>query len=334
VFAFGPEAQANAGGGAAGATGALVGAGASDFFDEQSVDAALWVVPGDSSETGINHEPDAVNRQRSFGDVGGDDDFGLRITGDGGVLVVRWQIAVEREDDEPAAVSVANGLDGATDFIGAGHENQGVAFEAPVEFFGGDVPDWHVSGGTRKIFDVHREGAALRFEDDARRKIFFDAGDVERGGHDDDEQIGSGSFLDLQGASESDVAVEVAFVKFVKENGGDAGEFGVVEHLPEDDAFGDVPDSGLRRGDIVEPDLVTDFLADFAAARLCDPTGEHSRREATRLEDDDFAGAELVAVEEKLGNLSGLTGAGGRGEDEPFALAGGGEKAGANFVNG
>ena len=241
---------------------------------------------------------------------------------------------MEREDDESAAVSVANGLDGATDFIGAGHENQSVAFEAPVEFFGGDVPDWHISGGTRKIFDVHWKGAALRFEDDARGKIFFDAGDIKRGGHDDDEQIGSGSFLDLQGASESDVAVEMAFVKFVKENGADAGEVGVVEHLPEDDAFGDVPDSGLRRGDIVEPDLVTDFLADFAAARTGNPTGKHSRRETTRLEDDNLTGAELIAVEEKLGNLSGLTGTGGRGEDEPFALAGSGEKASADFVNG
>src|SRR5205814_893352 len=98
VFAFGPETAADAGGGATGTAGALIGAGAADFFDEKRVDAAMGVVPGDASETGVDDEADAVDGERGFGDVGGDDDFGFVVPGDGGVLVVGRKVAVKRED--------------------------------------------------------------------------------------------------------------------------------------------------------------------------------------------------------------------------------------------
>ncbi len=75
-----------------------------------------------------------------------------------------------------------------------------------------------------------------------------------------ESQVGPRRFLDLQRAGEGDVAVEVAFVEFVEEDGGDAGQRGVAEHLAQEDALGDVLDAGAGAGDVVEADAVADLL--------------------------------------------------------------------------
>ncbi len=142
VFFFGPEAEADSGGGASGASGALIGGGLADFFDEEGVDAAVGIEAGDAGEAGIDDEADAVDGEGGFGDVGGDDDFAAVGAVDGGVLGGGREFAVEREDG--AVASVGGGLeggDGAGDFVGAGHENEDVAFgvggEEAVGFLGG-----------------------------------------------------------------------------------------------------------------------------------------------------------------------------------------------------
>src|SRR6516164_5202410 len=71
----GPKAQALAGSGAPSAAGALIGGGSADFFDQQSVDAAIRIVTGNSRETAVDHETHAIDGERSFGDIGGDHDL-------------------------------------------------------------------------------------------------------------------------------------------------------------------------------------------------------------------------------------------------------------------
>ena len=170
----------------------------------------------------------------------------MGIPGDRGILIIHRQVAVQRQDDEPAAVPVAHGLDGAIDFIGARHEDQRIAIEPPVEFLGGNLPNRHIADGAGEIFQVNRERAPLRFEDGAGRQVFLHAGDIQRRGHHHDEQIGPARFLDLQRAGEGDVAVEMALVKFVKKDGRNAGEIRIGEHLSEQDALGDIPNPGAR----------------------------------------------------------------------------------------
>ncbi len=75
VAAFGPKPVADAGRGAAGPAGALLGGGAADRFDQQGADAALGVVAGDARQAAVNHMDNAVDGDGGFGDVGGDDDF-------------------------------------------------------------------------------------------------------------------------------------------------------------------------------------------------------------------------------------------------------------------
>ena len=65
-------------------------------------------------------------------------------------------------------------------------------------------------------------------------------------------------------------------------------------HLPQQHAFGDESDPGRDGGDIFEPDLVTDFVAEPDAAFVGDARGEQTGREAARLEDDDLAVARAI----------------------------------------
>ena len=85
----GPEAQAMARRGAAGATGALVGRGAADFFDEQCVDAAVGIVARNTRQAAVDHQAHAVDGERGLRDVGGDDDLAPVVLRHRGVLITR-----------------------------------------------------------------------------------------------------------------------------------------------------------------------------------------------------------------------------------------------------
>ena len=194
-----PEAEAEARGGAAGAAGALVGGGAADLLDEQGVDAAIRVVARDAGQAAVNDEADAVNGEGGFGDVGGDDDFALVVAGDGGVLVAGGKLAVQGEQAEPAGFgAAAEGFDGLGDLVAAGHEDQDVALAAGAdevgESLGGLVPDgaFVEVGGCGGELDFDGVGAAVGFEQAAGAEVLLEGGGVERGGHDEELEVGPG----------------------------------------------------------------------------------------------------------------------------------------------
>jgi hypothetical protein len=60
---------------ATGAALALIGAALRDGLDGQTLRARARIVTADAREAGVNHVTNAGNRQRGFGDVGGDDDL-------------------------------------------------------------------------------------------------------------------------------------------------------------------------------------------------------------------------------------------------------------------
>ena len=63
MFALGPKTEATPGRGATGASGALIGGSAANFFHEQSVDAAPWIEPRDPRQAAVDHDVDAIDRQ-------------------------------------------------------------------------------------------------------------------------------------------------------------------------------------------------------------------------------------------------------------------------------
>jgi hypothetical protein len=88
----------------------------------------------------------------------------------------------------------------------------------------------------------------------------------EGGGHDDELEIGPALSLQTQCACERDIAVEVALVKFIKEDRANSAQVRVPEQLAKKDAFGNKSDSGTLRRDSFEANLVADLITDLAVA--------------------------------------------------------------------
>ncbi len=326
MFGLGPESDAGAWSSAAGAAGALVGGGAADLFDEQGVESAPRIETRDAGEAAVDHRADAVDGERGFGDVGGDDDFRAVVAGDGGVLVAGLQFAVEREEQVTAGFGkVPQGFEGALDLERAGHEHQNIAGIASAglvgESLGGLVPDGTFIGVAVlfREFDFDGERAAFGGDGAAGVEVGLQLFCLERGGHHHQPEIGTMPFLEFQGTGEGDVAVEMPFVEFVEDQGRDPGQQRIVEHLPEQDAFRDEFDAGGGAGDPFEADLVADLASERASHFLGDPAGEQSRGEPAWLQHDHLAVPQQAVPEQDLGDLGGFTGAGGGGQHQAVA---------------
>lgn len=228
----------------------------------------------------------------------------------------------------------------AVDFKGTGHEDEavtlGVGFEEAARVPGGLLPGGAVGhgAGIGGVFERDGKHSALAGEGLTRLEPGGEAGGVERGGHDDDEQVGPDGFLGAAGEGEGKIAGEVAFVKLVEDDGGDAGQGRVGEKLPEEDALSDKADAGAGGDDAVEADVEAHFAAEGRAAFLGDALGEEAGGEPARLEDDNFATGNEALVEKHLRDLGGLAGAGGRLDDEPAHARTGRDEAGAELLDG
>src|SRR5690349_10505292 len=73
--AFSPEPMTCPWSGAAGSPLALLSRGTADRFDEKRGDSAVGVVSRDSSQAAVYDVTDAVNSNRGFGDIRGDNNF-------------------------------------------------------------------------------------------------------------------------------------------------------------------------------------------------------------------------------------------------------------------
>ena len=147
--------------------------------------------------------------------------------------VPRRQVAVERKDDKLRSQSLAP-LDGAIDFIFPGHKDEGVAFRMLATGVGILPPQGPRRARDRQvcqIFDRDRESAALRRQPNKAADISRPA-HIERGRHDQNDEIGPPRLLKLQRAGQRDVAVEMAFVKFVEDDDAETVQLRVSQHLP------------------------------------------------------------------------------------------------------
>src|ERR1700731_2137670 len=107
----------------------------------------------------------------------------------------------------------------------------------------------------------------------------------------------------------------MALVKFIEENRRDAAQFRILNQLPEQNAFGHETNAGALRRDVLEPNLISDFVAKPAIPLEGNARGEKTRRETARLQDYDLAVAEQSVIEQNLRDLGGFSGAG-RGLDD------------------
>ena len=104
----------------------------------------------------------------------------------------------------------------------------------------------------------------------------------------------------------------MALVKFVEQDRRHVAQFRILDQLPQQDPFGDETNARPRRGDVLESDLISDFIAESALSFCCNAGREKSRGESARLENDHLLFAKQTMIEQNLRNLRRFAGASGR----------------------
>ena len=166
----------------------------------------------------------------------------------------------------------------------------------------------------REVLDGHVEAAPLRAEGGGAQEGGHRRG-VERGRHGHQPQVGPAGALQAAQQRQGQVAVQVALVELVEQDGADAGEGGLGEEAAQQQPLGDEADAGARRGDVLEADLVADRLAGPLAQLLGHPPGRQPGRQAPRLQHHHLALHQPGGVDRGR-DARGLAGAGGRLDDQ------------------
>src|SRR6516165_6706308 len=95
---FRPKPATATGSGPASAPCALISRGATDFFCDQRIDAAMRIIVCDLGQTGVDHKGNSIDGEGRFSHVGRDNSFALRVSCNCGVLCPWREVAVKREN--------------------------------------------------------------------------------------------------------------------------------------------------------------------------------------------------------------------------------------------
>jgi hypothetical protein len=139
--------------------------------------------------------------------------------------------------------------------------------------------------------DGEGEEPSLGSENGAVSKIVRDGRGVERGGHDEDAQLGACALKPLQ-EGECEIGVEMAFVKFVEDNCVNALEGGIGEKAASEYALRNEAQARAGTDLFFEADLVTNGRADFFAELGSDPARCETSGDTAWFEDNDCAAEE------------------------------------------
>ena len=289
-----PQPVADAGLGAAGAAAALVDRGARGAHGLQPRQADVGLVARHPRHAGIDDDAHALDGQRGLGDRGRQHDLALalRRRRDGAVLHARHRARRTAARFRSTAswtrsprkfwvrrISAAPGRNASTE---PGSARNAVAIASAICRSSG------ASGLAAEIARLDRKGAALACDHRRLAEQFCDPRAVERRRHHEDAQILAQAGLRVARQRQPQIGIERAFVKFVEQHGGDAVQFGIVEDLPREDAFGDDLDPRRARHFRAEADAIADGLADPLAERLRHALGAGARRDPARLQHDDL----------------------------------------------
>ncbi len=302
VFAFGPEANAGAGAGPAGASGPLVGGRTADPDGFPAVDSARTVVADCPGEAAVDDSGHAVDRERGLGDVRAQDDFPAGGGPQRAILFLGRQRAVERKDDGSDAGRRRRETFGEPPYLGKSREkNQQMArVTALRQLFFDDRSDLFGVGGASRGPVLHRNRvqSAVDADDRTTIEISRDLIRIESCRHDDQDQVGAHGLANLAQERECKVAIQVSFVKLIEDDGTDILQKRVSEELPGENAFGEEAQTGVSRQASFEADLETDlfsqgpaaFVGDSGGARPCcdSPWLEHDHRSILGREQTGF----------------------------------------------
>ena len=170
------------------------------------------------------------------------------------------------------------------------------------------------------VADVDGEGTAAALDHGRLAQQARHAGAVQRRRHDEDAQIGPERRLDVERQRQAEIGIEGAFVEFVEEDGGDAGEFRVVQDHAGEKTFGHDEDAGVPAEAALHAHGVADGPADLLADHRCHAPRGGARGQSPWLEDQDAPALRPFLLGEDEGNQRRLAGAGRRYEHRVRAV--------------
>ena len=249
------EAHADPFGDAAAAALALLGAAAGNRLDRQPLRMGPRVVAVDPGQSRVDDVADAGNRQRRFGDVGGDDDAAAVRAGEHPLLLGSGQAAEQRQDlDVPFGQPVLQEVAGLADVPLPGHEYEDVPggrllqqlFDRGHRCLGvGELLPFPENLFQRPVADLDRVHPAGDLDDRSAAESPRELFDVD--GRRGDDELEAGPPLEKQTqVPQQEIDVEAAFVGFVEDDGVVLEEIGIAADLAEQHAVGDQLDQGLR----------------------------------------------------------------------------------------
>ena len=152
---------------------------------------------------------------------------------------------MQRQHGAPSTQASPQLADGALNFISPGHKDQHIALAALKVLRNGicrRFPNGIIFRIMREMADFDRKHAALGCQDFRRLEVLLEFRAVERCRHDNDFQVRADCVLQIESPRESDVAIEVALVKFIEDQCGNPSQLRVCQHLTKKNAFGDEQD--------------------------------------------------------------------------------------------
>ena len=170
---------------------------------------------------------------------------------------------------------------------GKKHQDVSAALGIDDQLFDASVPGvWTRRPVHGAIFDADLVAPPFGTHD---RAIVEEPGDrlgVEGRRHDDQDQVGADFAANFAQKCQRKVAIQVALVKFVENDGPDRFKKRVVQKLAGEDAFGQESEPGSVRKPPVEADLVADLFAEGPSLLIGDPCRRGPRSHAAGLEHD------------------------------------------------
>ena len=182
--------------------------------------------------------------------------------------------------------------------------------------------------------DFHRKAAPGAFDHRRAAEQSSDPRAVDGGRHDDEPEVGPQRSLHVEGQRQPEIAVEGTLVEFVEEDGGNPGEFGIVEDHARQNALGYDQDAGFVRRLALHAHGKANGFAWLLAEDFRHAPGGGAGGKPARLEQQDSAVAAPCGRQQRRRHKRGLAGAGRR--DQHCAVAGfkRGKQRGKRFGDG
>ena len=263
-------------------------------------------------QTGIDHHPHAFDGQAGLGNGGRQHHLaptGLS-RGDGPVLFVGPQVAVQRRQHHGLGQPPAQGLLDPANLPGTGQKHQHRAGLRSQRLL--DNRDHLILPPAlarhRPVLHRHRKRPALAGH---HRHIAQHPGNrrgVERRRHHQNPQVVPQRLLGFAHQRQAQVRLQRALVELVEQHRGIVLEHGVVLDQPGQDAFGHHFDLGVRRYPGIQPGPVADGLTRLLAQLPGHVARRRARRQPSRLQHQNLTARPPVRRQQRHRHPGGLTG--------------------------